>query len=136
MKNFHYSLLACILLNVACVNEIETEVKESSVPITFSVQIEKSTTKVTNNAFDMGDEIGLYAMLAGKTISEERYIDNLLLTCGEKNTLTSKDPVFYPEGDNALDFVAYYPYQPERLLFRSVYRLTKVLTTLILPVIL
>ena len=80
MKNFHYSLLACILLNVACVNEIETEVKESSVPITFSVQIEKSTTKVTNNAFDMGDEIGLYAMLAGKTISEERYIAKILFS--------------------------------------------------------
>lgn len=113
MKNLQYIWLACILLNVSCVNEIETEVKEGSVPITFSVQIEKPTTKVTNNAFDMGDEIGLYAMLAGKTVSEERYIDNLLLTCGEKNTLTSKDPVFYPEGDNALDFVAYYPYQPE-----------------------
>ena len=113
MKNLQYIWLACVLLNVSCVNEIETEVKEGSVPITFSVQIEKPTTKVTNNAFDMGDEIGLYAMLAGKTVSEERYIDNLLLTCGEKNTLTSKDPVFYPEGDNALDFVAYYPYQPE-----------------------
>ena len=31
MKNLQYIWLACILLNVSCVNEIETEVKEGHV---------------------------------------------------------------------------------------------------------
>ena len=115
MKRILNSILGgCILLNAACVNEIHTDVQEGNVPITFSVKIQKPTTKVTDTDFETGDEIGLYAVLTGKSISEEEpYINNLLLTCGEEGILTSEKDVFYPEGDNALDFIAYHPYQPE-----------------------
>ena len=114
MKEFFYPFVGCcILLNAACVNEIETEVKAGDIPITFSVKIEETATKVADDVFEADDEIGLYAMLSGRSVSEDRYLDNLLLTCGNDQVLTPERTVFYPEGDNALDFVAYYPYRED-----------------------
>ena len=55
--------------------------------------------------------MGVFAMLTGNGLSEQRYIDNLLLECGEGTTLIPKKEVFYPEGDATLDFISYYPYQ-------------------------
>ena len=106
---------ACLLCNAACINEIGTEVTEGDIPITFKAKVKSApTTKVTNNLFDSGDKVGLYAMLSGTTIEQERYIDNLSLTCTDNNILTPQTPVFYPEGENAsLDFIAYYPFQSE-----------------------
>ena len=104
--------LSCL---TACVNSIDSEpvVEEGDIPIHFSVKIEKTTTtKVTNNFFDKGDQLGLYAVLSGKSMEEERYIDNLLLKSDGNETLQPEKDVFYPEGeDAALDFVGYYPYQ-------------------------
>lgn len=114
MKSVFYPVLCgCILLNAACVNEIESEVVSGDVPITFSVKIEDPATKVSNGEFESGDEIGLYAMISGNTIADNRYLDNLLLTCGEEDVLTTESTVFYPEGDYTLDFIAYYPYRAE-----------------------
>ena len=107
-------LSACLLCNAACVNEIESEtnVKAGDIPITFTVKVRKAPTKVINNQFEKGDKVSLYAMLSGTGIEQERYIDNLCLTCTDGNTLTPQTPVFYPEGENAaLDFIAYYPFQ-------------------------
>lgn len=109
-KKCFTALCGCILLNAACVNEIATEVSKSDVPITFSVKIKETATKVSNDAFENGDKIGLYATFTGNKLSGERYIDNLLLTCNNGNTLVPEESVFYPEGDYTLDFVAYYPY--------------------------
>ena len=67
MKNtFFWGLFSCALLsNVSCVNKVEDEVSESDVPITFSVKTKKVVTKVDNNSFEVGDKVGLYAMLSG-----------------------------------------------------------------------
>ena len=103
-----------LLLSTACVNQIEQEsLQEGDTPINFSIKIKKTTTKVSENKFETGDQIGVYAMLAGTPIDNERYIENLLLKCGTGNKLIPQKPVFYPEGDATLDFIAYYPYQPE-----------------------
>ena len=56
-------LFCCSLWNIACVNEINEEVQEGNVPITFSTKIGKTSTKATNTAFDKGDEAGLFAFL-------------------------------------------------------------------------
>lgn len=113
IKNtFFWGLFSCALLsNVSCVNKVEDEVSESDVPITFSVKTKKVVTKVDNNSFEVGDKVGLYAMLSGETIEGQRYINNLALTCTENSQLIPERVVFYPEGDATLDFVSYYPYQ-------------------------
>lgn len=96
----------------ACVNEIAStgEVEEGEIPISFSLKIKKAATKMTGDAFEAGDRIGLFAMLTGESLAESRYIDNLMLQCGDGSKLVPERVVFYPEDHTALDFVAYYPY--------------------------
>lgn len=108
------SFLIAVLFS-ACVNQIETEiVKESSIPINFSAGIKQAvSTRVTDAGFENGDKIGLFATLTGTSLGTERYIDNLSL---EYNSiLVPEKTVFYPEGNAALDFTAYYPYQQDGL---------------------
>ncbi|MDO5420164.1 MAG: fimbrillin family protein [Bacteroides sp.] len=112
------SLFCCISLgDTACVNKIEedaeTETKESNIPISFSIKMEKTTTKVTNTAFEKGDKMGLFATTASNSIKGKRYIDNLLLEYTEGTTLVPKRAVFYPEGDVPLNFTSYHPYQAD-----------------------
>lgn len=106
------SLICCaLLLSTSCVNEIESEVSPGTIPITFSTTISKVNTRINGNSFEAGEQIGLFAMLSGTTINEQRYIDNLKLECGENNQFIPEETVFYPEGDATLDFISYYPYQ-------------------------
>lgn len=108
------SILTLFCCTTACVNQIEQEPQEGNIPITFSVKESKISTKATNNLFDKGDKVGLYAMLPEFSIDQKRYIDNLCLTCGSNNTLIPSKDIFYPEGEDAtLDFVSYYPYCEE-----------------------
>lgn len=101
----------CLLGTTACVNQIVTEDGGGGkIPITFSLSIDGASTRVADNAFETSDEIGLFAMLTGTEMDEERYIDNLLLTCTDEDELMSDEVVYYPEGDETLDFIAYYPY--------------------------
>ena len=109
-------LLACgCMLGISsCVNKISSEVETEKIPITFSLKVKEiAATKVNGNSFTEGDQIGLYGLLSKHEMSDERYIDNLLLICGTENNLISKDVVYYPEGDATLDFIAYYPYSSE-----------------------
>ena len=78
----------------ACVNQIEKEIQEGNIPITFSIKEGKASTKATNNLFDKGDKIALYAMLPESGIDQKRYIDNLCLTCGSNNTLIPSKDIF------------------------------------------
>jgi uncharacterized protein (TIGR02145 family) len=115
MKWFNYFLL--MLLFASCVNQIDTEIEsiENKVPITFSAKITPASTRVVDNAFEVGDKVGLYAAIAGSSLDEERYIDNLLLSYGKSKKMTPVRDVYYPlEGEN-LDFYAYYPYRSDAL---------------------
>lgn len=87
--------------------------QESNIPISFSTKISKSTTKVTQNTFNIGDKIGVFAVLTDNSLNGQRYIDNLYLECGKDATLIPQKEVFYPEGDATLDFISYFPYQAE-----------------------
>lgn len=109
------ALFCCTLWNTACVNKIDEEgIQVGNIPINFSVKVENVTTKASNNLFEKGDKLGLYAMLSGVDIDGKRYIDNLRLTCGSNNTLIPSKNVFYPEGsDVKLDFISYYPYSAQ-----------------------
>ena len=112
------SLFCCMSLgNTACVNRIdeepEVEIKEGTIPITFSIKMEKANTKVTNTTFEKGDRMGLFATTSSGSIKGKRYIDNLILEYTEGSTLVAKKTVFYPEGDVPLDFISYHPYQTE-----------------------
>ena len=111
-----FSVMAFVAASLgltACINSIKQDIPtEGEIPINFSVKIEKASTKVANNVFEDGDELGLFAMLSGNDITEERYIDNLQLKSDGGESLIPERDVFYPEGEGvALDFISYYPYQ-------------------------
>ena len=112
-----WTSISILVLFTACVNQIEseTDIKEGNIPINFSIKIKETATKVSENAFEAGDEVGVYGILTGNQINDERYIDNLLLKYTTGNNLIPEKPVFYPEGDATLDFIAYHPYQPNAI---------------------
>lgn len=112
-KVFTATLFCCTLWNTACVNQIEEEIQESDVPIIFSAKKGKNATKVVSSTFNKGDNVGLFAMLNPTNYDDEPYINNLHLECGDNSTLIPEKTVFYPEGNLPLDFISYYPYQPE-----------------------
>lgn len=105
--------LVFILSFISCVNKIDDNTQESNIPISFSTKISKSGTKGTQNTFNIGDKIGVFAILTDNSLDGQRYIDNLYLECGQDATLIPQREVFYPEGDATLDFISYYPYQAE-----------------------
>lgn len=115
-KRTNYVL--CLLLalsGASCINRLNDEIKEGSILISFSFETSKAATKVTKNTFDIGDRSGIFAMLTGNSLDQQRYIDNLLLECSDNSKLISKKEVYYPEGDATLDFISYYPYQEENV---------------------
>lgn len=110
-------LLISALTLGACVNNIPHEAStESEIPIRFVAEVNsQGNTKVLNAAFEEEDKIGLFACIEGTELNEERYIDNLELTCEKENVLAPKETVFYPQGGSKLNFTAYYPYQKNAL---------------------
>lgn len=105
-------LLGAAFMLTACVNNInEEDVKAGDIPIHFKVKMKKATTRINETAFEQGDKMGLYALINGKALSDERYFSNEKLTVGANSELISANPLFYPKDDTSLDFVSYYPYQ-------------------------
>ncbi|MBQ8673130.1 MAG: fimbrillin family protein [Bacteroides sp.] len=92
----------------------EIGLQEGTSPIRFSAQINQ-VTRVSGSSFEQGDEIGLYAVKTGEDLKGERYINNLKLKAATGGSLTPEKNVHYPEENVALDFIAYYPYQTERV---------------------
>ena len=109
-----YSFISICLLSLlltACVNNIGEEMQVGKIPMTFSVKgINSTNTKVSGNAFDKEDEIGLFATFANMDIDQDRYIDNLRLISDGNSNLIPEEEIFYPEGNTELDIIAYYPY--------------------------
>ena len=97
------SLFCCMSLgNTACVNRIdeesEAEIEEGTTPITFSIKIEKASTKSQTPPLKRR-QMGLFATTSSGSIKGKRYIDNLALEYTEGSTLIPQKTVFYPEGD-------------------------------------
>ena len=118
-KYVYVFLVLSVSLLTACVNSIsDDEVSlpaEGTVPISFTGKVSRATsTRVSDKALEVGDQVGLMAMLSGTSVQGQRYIDNLLLETSAENALVPERVVYYPEGnDTKLDFLAYYPYRKE-----------------------
>lgn len=112
--HFSTMLLATfILLNVittfsSCVNSITDEKPNSgSIPITLSTAIH---TRVVNNTFEDNDTIGVYLLDGKKTLSLERYLNNIPFF-SKSATTVSGETLYYPSGNNTCSFISYYPYK-------------------------
>lgn len=112
------SLLAslCILwLCAACENplEPESEVEVGNILIQFkvAVQAQKSSTRMANQTFAPNDCMGVFAVLSeADNLAGQRYINNVRLKVESDGSVTTEKKVYYPAGDEKLNFVSYYPY--------------------------
>ena len=82
-----------VLILTSCVNQIADEVEVGTVPINFSVQVQKAGTKVTGNVFDSGDETTKGAR--APHLMEQKIV---LAESDESRNLTFHwDKIFLPE---------------------------------------
>lgn len=107
-----------IVFTVSCVNHIseedETPVNAGNIPLKFIADIyENAATRVANNAFDIGDKVGLFALAGSSTMQEERYADNLLFEYSHEKEFLSDESVYFPDDGVSLNLISYYPYQQE-----------------------
>ena len=80
----------------------------------FSGTIGELQTRVTDNSWDSGDAIGVYALMADQALSDAAIFDgksNVKYTTSGNGTFTASGaPINFPETGN-LDFVSYYPFK-------------------------
>ena len=126
MKVF-YNLQRCVgflvlfsILLAACVNHISEEeeagvvVNDGNIPLKIIADIhEVANTRVANNTFEKGDEVGLFALAGSTTIKEERYADNLHFVRSADGEFIADESVYYPDDGVTLNLISYYPYREE-----------------------
>lgn len=109
-------LVFCTILLSACVNHISEEEEDSvnngDIPLKFIADIRESVgTRMANNNFAEGDEVGLFALAGTTTMQEERYVDNLHFIRSSNGEFESNESVYYPDDGVTLNLISYYPYQ-------------------------
>lgn len=83
-----------LLLASACVNHIseENEITDNAhIPLRISGGIK---TRVADNKFQEGDEVGLFALIESTTLKEERYVDNMRFVYSSDGELVSDEIVY------------------------------------------
>lgn len=116
-KGVSFFVLFTALLT-ACVNHISEEegeiINNGDIPLKFVADIhEVVNTRVANNSFEEGDEVGLFALAGNTTMQEERYADNLHFVRSSNGEFVADESVYYPDDGVTLNLISYYPYQEE-----------------------
>ena len=92
--------------------EEEDSVNNGDIPLKFIADIRESVgTRMANNNFAEGDEVGLFALAGTTTMQEERYVDNLHFIRSSNGEFESNESVYYPDDGVTLNLISYYPYQ-------------------------
>lgn len=116
MRNKLFLLIGIMALMVSCHSEFdELETSQSSLQIRLESEI---GTRVANNQFCDGDQIGLYGVNytnsnaeAGILLDEGNQVDNARYTYdGENKQWTSSGSIYYKDVNTNIDLYAYYPY--------------------------
>lgn len=102
-------LVFCTILLSACVNHISEEEEDSvnngDIPLKFIADIRESVgTRMANNNFAEGDEVGLFALAGTTTMQEERYVDNLHFIRSSNGEFESNESVYYPDDGVIIEF--------------------------------
>ena len=71
-KNRRITTLAALatFALTSCVNHINDEIQIGTTPITFSVKVQRNSTRIVDNNFESGDEAGLFATLSSQGIDQ------------------------------------------------------------------
>lgn len=117
--NLSKGIILCAFLSglaTACVNKITEETGDvtdsTTAPLTFTADIQGVTnTRVNGTAFEIGDEVGLFALAGATTLKEERYADNLCFVRSAEGEFNSEESLYFPDDGVKLNLISYYPYQ-------------------------
>lgn len=106
------------ILITACVNHISEEgegvINDGNIVLKFIADIHgRVATRVVNNTFQEGDEVGLFALAGSTTMQEERYADNIQFVRSADGDFLANESVYYPDDGVTLKLISYYPYQKE-----------------------
>lgn len=116
MKHLKFLFLFVGLVIFASCSEsdVENEVVADSKQAVFSGAIGEFNTRVTNNSWDKGDAIGIFALIPQSdppAVYEEKYNVQYVTTGGDKfSSVDVTGKINFPN-EGGLDFAAYYPWQ-------------------------
>lgn len=106
------ALFSCVKDDIAGDEKVTGANGDISFEIGFAPQMRVSTAADFTAAWEDGDEIGVFAVTHGTSLSETasaNYINNVKLTY-DGTSWTQATPLYWPGGGAELDFYAYYPY--------------------------
>lgn len=108
------SLITFTLLLLACNKEND---ELYYVPINFNSSVyDTNKTRVTEDSWDSGDKIGVFAIKSGTSLHKGAIIENydnlLFSTLGSGVFTYENQPVYYPKDGSEIDIISYYPYLP------------------------
>lgn len=116
MKNLLLIITGLGLLFSSCTKE-EVNVVDSELEASFRTYINGTGTRASGTNWDVDDEIGIYALNQGQTLSASAIYDGKA-NIQYKNSIAGAaadfspvgNPIMFPGDGTELDFVAYYPY--------------------------
>lgn len=116
-------LLYLLILFTACVNRISENGEQEdygkiSVKLMPTIQ-SGVATRIANNKFEVGDSIGVYAMLGSGSLEGERYADNLAFGRSSEDIFVPNVALYYPEQEFTLNLISYYPYGEKGVAFEE-----------------
>lgn len=109
-------VIASIAFMASCTkNEGETPIPQpetKKLPINISTQL--GTTRVTDAAFEAGDQVGIYVVnqingISGTLAVSGNHVDNMRFTYND-NKWTPDAEIYWATPDTRADFYCYYPY--------------------------
>lgn len=109
-------LLACSTGAENGVDDEPTPPQPEKPTVRIPIGISTSITRVTETAFESGDQIGLYVVNRNDDGSQNdlkpsgNYVDNMRYTYSY-NTWTPDETVYWKDDKTCADFYLYYPYQ-------------------------
>jgi len=116
LKNLLLIITGLSLLFTSCVKE-EVNVVEDGIEASFHTYINEAGTRASGTNWDADDEIGIYALNHGQTLSTSAIYDGKANIQYKNSTAGSAadfspvgNPIMFPGDGAELDFVAYYPY--------------------------
>ena len=82
---------------------------DTKLKIQLSLSVNEPQVKAVDNAFEEGDQIGLYVSYDGELKAQGNYSDNRKYTL-KSGVWTSESDLFWKDQESAADFYCYYPY--------------------------
>lgn len=108
------------LLTLPCCSTDSDLFPDPEMEASYKVQIsgaidQQDLTRVDDNGFCAGDEIGLYLVnydgdTPGMLAVEDNQADNVKFTYNEDGSWSSEYDIYYKDDDTKVDFYGYYPY--------------------------